>query len=466
MNIYIKSLAIACVFALLPEAAWAYTLQCANGLPAGGDIFLGAVDCHQYGAHQPFSGLNCYFQQVLNEVTKRMYCGIQFRLMPFLQVMILLFVLVYAIMFTMGLAALTGKELVTRCIKMALVWAFAMNASWGVGMAFYFLVGGIETVATWVIQVFFPDMQGMDFIAYIDFLIFQQLTGGFTAKGAALLGFFGTLAVLMFPVFLLFLVYMMTVMAALMRAVITYLLGLSAIAFLIALGPIFVSFALFKTTFTFFDSWFRYLVSFSLQIILVFAAVALWLYVMSLVGNFFLVLMNMIIPYEDKAHSMGSAAIFKDTWAICLNGAARDGISCVGNRPALSPAAYSVHERFIAWLTLNLIVLGTLVYAFDALLRMMPNFARQLSGPAFAPQLGGGSSFGAIQMPGLSQIGQLKTRLLYTAKNQLLSKFSSHQLQGQEEMRVRRAAENAGGEAPARGDRDPAGAGPMVGRRR
>jgi len=460
MKTHFKSFALACLLVMLPEAAMAYTLQCVDGLAVDGtEIFIGAFNCDAYGPDQPFSGLNCYFQQILNEVMKRMYCGIQFHLEHLLQIAILMFVLMYALMFSLGLAALTAKELTIRLIKISLIWAFAMNASYGIGMAFYFLMGGIEEVVTWVIQVFFGPITGLGFIGYIDFLIFEQLTGGFTTQGAMLLGFFGTLAVLMFPVFLLFLVYMMTVMAALTRTVVTYLVGLSAIAFLISLGPIFVSLALFKPTFTFFDSWLRYLISFSLQIILTFAAVALWLYIMSLMGNFFIVLMDMIIPYTDKSHSEASFAFFENTYAICPNGGnsggftfGPDGPICAGGEASWPPSRYATEESFIAWITINLISLGTLVYAFDALLRLMPNFARQLSGPAFAPQLGGGAGFGAVSMPGFSSVGRLKQKLMFHAKSGILSSIAGRQSMGERYL----ASRNSGGGAPsAPGRRSP-----------
>lgn len=435
------SFALALCFIIVPNIAFAYTLQCTDGLPSGGTIFLGVENCNGFGLDQPFSSLNCYFKQILNEVVTKMYCGIQYELGATLKVVILLFVLMYALMFTLGLAALTAKELVTRLIKIALVWTFATNASWGVGLALYFFIGSIETMVTWVVGVFFGSMGGLDFIAYIDYLIFNQLTGSFTTDGFALIGFFITLSYLMFPVFLLFLVYMMTVMAALTRTVVSYLLGLSGIAFLISLSPIFVSFALFKPTYTFFDSWLKYLVSFALQIVLVFAAVALWLFVMSLTDNFFIELASRIVPYKDIAHTRTSFAFFQDTWGLCKNGA-ETGFDLFGNTfktgrcicssPScepidflpMSPSEYAADQTIMAKITSSLIGYGALVYAFDALIRMMPHLARQLAGPAFAPQLGGGTGFGSIQMPGFSMIGQAKEGLMYQAKTGAFSWFN------------------------------------------
>lgn len=393
---------------LLPSSAYAYTLQCSNGFPVSGGVFL-VGNCAAFGITNIFSGLNCSFQVILNEVISRMYCGIQFGLKDTLNVCILLYVIIYAIGFTTGIAQLTAKELVTRLIKIALIWAFAMNASWGVGMAFYFFAGGIETVIGWVLSVLTGNMDAHGFFLYLDQLLYQQLTGGLSTEGYALLGFFTTLFALMPPVFLLFAVYLITVLAALTRALVSYLLGLSAIAFLLSVGPIFVSMALFKSTYTFFDSWLKYMISFAMQIILIFAALALWLFVMSMIPNFFLELARHIVPYE-RIHSNAAFAFFKNTWGYCAGYKNAAGTDCISGEP-WPPSAYANDAEFIFYLSVNLLALGIIVYAFDALLRAIPGLARDLSGPKFAPQLGGGAGFGAVQMPGFSAIGGLKRQL-------------------------------------------------------
>jgi hypothetical protein len=419
---HVKMAAMVLLLVLFPSTAFAYTLQCSVGVPSGGDVFLGVGNCNAFGLTNIFSGLNCNFQQILNEIVKRMYCGIQYRLADTLNAVILIYIMVYAIMFTLGLSALTAKEITTRMIKIALIWAFAMNASWGVGIAFYGLVGGIETAIGWVLNTLTGGtMTGHGFFLYLDQLIFTQLTGGLTAEGYALLGFFATLFVLMPPVFFLFATYMITVLTALTRALISYLLGLSAIAFLISLGPIFISFAMFKSTYTFFDSWLKYLVSFALQIVMIFAATGLWLKVMSLFGNFFMDLASRIVPYE-RIHSQGSFAFFKNTWGFCPSGRAGNGLNCISGMP-WPPSAYANDAGFIFYLTFNLISLGVVVYAFDALLQAIPDIARQLSGPKYAPQLGGGHGYGAVHLPGISGMDKLKASMLGKAQKGALGLF-------------------------------------------
>lgn len=115
------------------------------------------------------------------------------------------------------------------------------------------------------------------------------------------------------------------------------------------------------------------------------------------------------------------------------------GICADGAWP-IPPSVYSADKPFISWIATELIKLGALVYAFDALLRMMPNLARQLSGPAFAPQLGGGTGFGAIQMPGFSHVGRLKEQVMFQAKSNLFTKFAQWQSSA--------AATGSGGGAP------------------
>lgn len=416
------------VCAFFPSAAYAYTLQCMNGLPvAGTEVFL-VNNCNAFGIANVFSGLNCNFQYILNEIIKRMYCGIQFQLAYTLAAGMILYIITYAIMFMLGLSSLTAKELVTRLIKMAMIWAFAMNAAWGVGMAFYFFAGGIETVIGWALSAITgTPSNGQGFFLILDNLIFAQLTGGLTSNGYALLGFFTTLMILMPPVFMLFLAYMVTVLAALTRALISYLLGLAAIAFLLSLGPIFVSLALFKTTYTFFDSWLKYMISFAMQIILIFAALALWIKVMMLFGDFFGELASHIVPYE-RIHAEGAFAFFRNTWGYCPSGRNAAGTNCISGL-AWPPSAYANNMYFIFYLSAQLLALGTVVYAFDALLRAIPQLAQQLSGPKFAPQLGGGmpGTFGAVNMPGFSGINKMQQQLTGKAFSGLGGAYSKVQ---------------------------------------
>ena len=61
---------------------------------------------------------------------------------------------------------------------------------------------------------------------------------------------------------------------AMLRAIILYLFVIVALAFLVTLAPIFITFVLFQLTKGFFDSWIKMIVNFSLQPIILFASLA------------------------------------------------------------------------------------------------------------------------------------------------------------------------------------------------
>jgi len=98
----------------------------------------------------------------------------------------------------------------------------------------------------------------------------------------------------------------------LMRTLLSFLLALSTIAFLITLSPIFLSFMLFKVTYHFFESWLRYMVSYALQIIIVFAIISLWITSMMLFAPFFNDMSKLIfsLPAGGEQGSDGHAARF------------------------------------------------------------------------------------------------------------------------------------------------------------
>ncbi len=390
---------IVCALALcfLPSAAFAQTLACTQCAPVGGTFLLPTGTCTLDAAHV-FSGLNCMFHTLLNDVMSRMYCGLQFRLAPLLAQAILLFILAYAIAFTVGISELTARELVTRLLKIALVWAFAMNASWGIGIGFTFFAGSIETLASAVTG---NGSTAGFFVALDEFLV-NQVMAPFTGQGAKVLAFFVSLWYALPPIFFLFLYLMIKVITVLIRALVSYLLGLTLIAFLIALSPIFVSFALFQVTYHFFETWLRYLISMALQVILVFAAVSVWFMVMNRYAGFFEDLGRIVISYS-KVLMVGASRTVVDVFGACpvkINGLRA---VCASN-DVLPPTAFVQDGNLIWFLVANLITLSVVVYAFDVFIKYIPDIARQLAGPAYAPVLAGGSGRGATQLPGFSTL--------------------------------------------------------------
>ncbi len=150
----------------------------------------------------------------------------------------------------------------------------------------------------------------MPMYRYLDTLIYGAITGPFTQANDKVIGFF---IVLMFFFPSLFQRWPATGWpppSPCWRAR-WYIscCALSAIAFLIALSPIFLSFMLFQSTVHFFEDWLKYLISYTLQIVIVLAIIALWIAAMSLFGGFFNELSNLIWPYQHVLEPTYSARI-------------------------------------------------------------------------------------------------------------------------------------------------------------
>src|SRR5690606_15084410 len=113
------------------------------------------------------------------------------------------------------------------------------------------------------------------------------------------IGFFLVMLVVVPPITILAGYWLLLNLSVLVRGLITFILGVSALAFLIAMAPIFMSMMLFTATYRFFETWLRYMISFSLQIVLVFAVIALWLIATLYFVQFFTELSRTIYPYKE-----------------------------------------------------------------------------------------------------------------------------------------------------------------------
>jgi hypothetical protein len=327
--------------------------------------------------------------------------------------LIILYIIVFGIQFMIGHVQLATREVVSRLIKLGLVWTFATNSAYGIDIAYNFFIGAADQGIAWMLSTIMPPLANVPpawtervAFAYIDQLVYGAITGPFTVGGAKLAGIIGVMSFAFPPLFMLFFYFTTRTIVIFVRALLSYLLGISAIAFLISLSPIFLSLALFQATSRFFEDWLRFLISFTLQIILIFAGVAMWLAVIGTLGNFFAQLANLVVPVQDilEASPVRSPV---DSWGLCsfdsVMTAFGPQLMCV-NGPIIYPSQIVNEPQFIYFVALNMITLCLVVYAFDKLLDHIPALARSLSGPAYAPQLGGGRGLGAINYPGLSSL--------------------------------------------------------------
>ncbi len=399
-----------------PAMAWAWSpLVCNSGIPGVGTSLYDTTGVCSSTAPIPiFSILACSFQQILNSVLSKVYCGVQYKLANIITASILLYVIIFGMMMVMGIVPITMKEASVRLMKIVFVWIFATNAAWGIGFGFKFLLGFIDGGMNWVLSIAAAPWgcSSSYVMETLDCMIASQLTAPFSDAGYRLMAFFSALSVAIFPIFMFFLYFLVKSIIVLVRSVITYLLGISVIAFLISMAPIFVSCALFKVTYTFFDSWLRYLISFAFQVVLVFASVALLLVIISNFGtNFVASLVNVIIPYNNTWW-VSPVRMELNAVAVCPTGIGLGPygpvLSCTSTNPAdlVPPSAWVFQTGLMYFLLLNITSQVVIVFMFDTLNKNIPDIARQLAGPAYAPMLGGGggSPYGGIHYPGESAL--------------------------------------------------------------
>jgi len=429
---YLLILVATLSFVFMPAAANAQYVQLycnAGGTVGGGQLYyadqpnsLGA--CEYQGIKHVFSQIICNFVIILNNVLGQTYCGIQSYLAPILAILLTLYIVVFGAQILMGTAQLNAKEILVRLLKIAAVWVFATQSTWGISYIFQFFLGVVTEGSMWVINsIHMSDAANMpvtdangDFMpmyAYLDNLIYSAVIGPFTNADNKVIAFF-LILMFFFPViFAMAVSWLIMTLTMLARTLIDFLLGLSAIAFLIALSPIFLSFMLFQSTVHFFEDWLKYLTSYSLQLVLIFAIIALWITVMSIFGGFFTQLSNLIFPYQ---HILVTSTFSPDnTWGICpyiasTSPPGNPGSDCVVGLPCMPslycnpfilpldatiipPSQLLFRQDFWEFLTYNLAALIIIAYTFSTLMKNAPDIARQLAGPGQVPPLSAG--FGA-----------------------------------------------------------------------
>lgn len=424
---------------LLPSEAFAAALACLGPTPVSGSTLF---DSTKYctgitGIQDIFSGLVCDYNSIINDILSRVYCSIQDAVSMPIKLAATLYIAILGLQILMGYASLSAFDMMWRAVKLTLIVAFATEAAYGINVAYNFFIGAMNDGISWVLGALMPPATGltnqfcsppmpnaslpseMNAFRYMDYLVCKSVTGPFTEQGAKLAGFIAVLSYIVPPVFLLYVYFTITALKILVRGLISYLLSVSAIAFLIALGPIFLGLALFRATYHFFDDWMRFLISFTLQIVLVFAGIAMWLTVVNTLGTFFDNLVNLIIPIKDVGILAGGVNSPVDSWGICretvpnpMGGPETPNIVMAWNNATFSMTATCLDTSFyhypselpkaaklLFWMVMNLLTLSTVAYVFDALVSHIPELARQLAGPSYTPSLG---SAGPIKFSNLT----------------------------------------------------------------
>lgn len=314
-----------------------------DGTGSGGACYLTGVD-------HVFSQVICSFVTVLNDVLGKIYCSMQVAIVDLLKIVLTIYVMIFGVQLLMGLTQLNSREIMTRLLKIGGVWMFATQATWMIGYVFnffidlgssgiYWALGSIPisssafgtlpavaanapaTPSTCIAQLYqTADWQQLHSVmpvyAFMDQLLYCSILAPLSTASLGVIGFFLAMIIVVPPITMLLLYWLWSILSVLARGLISFLMGISALAFLITLSPIFLSLMLFKATYQFFENWLKYMISYSLQIIIVFACIAMWATTIPMIVSFFTELSNIIFS-ANKVTGTTQVSDISGGWGIC-----------------------------------------------------------------------------------------------------------------------------------------------------
>lgn len=422
------------VFWAMPNIAYAQWLDCngAGGVVGGTELFYAVKDeadggqgvCVYRGIEYIFSTVLCDFLEILNATLSKLYCSMQYFLIESLRILMTVYVAVFGFQLLMGTAQLNLRDIVMRLIKMSLVWTFATQASYGIGVMFYAVVAVMSDASGWVVNAIaaFVSVDGCpaiqfvssdftSFFFFVDCLVWIVFQGPMALGSAKLLGLLIATMLAYPPLGSLALWWALKTFMTLTRAIISFLMALAATAFLISLSPIFLSFALFRSTSEHFNNWLRYIISYIVQVVLVFAITVMWILIFLQHVSFFEQLSDLIFTFEPIVER-NSDSTPQDVWAICppefgFDADGKPGAWCADGfwpysifkngdpndswsehaKELQKPSEFILNGEFLYYLFFHLVSLMIITYAFSVILDNTPTISQSIAQPAALPTL-------------------------------------------------------------------------------
>lgn len=404
--------------------------------------------CDHVAMRHIFSNVLYDFMGVLNNVIGKVYCGIQYSLTEALRVLLSIYVAVFGFQMLMGTAQLNTRDVMMRLIKIVLVWTFATNSTAAVNIVFRGAASFINDASLWIlgsiealqdIEVGNAGCKIMDvagkgsttpIFGFFDCVIYYAFTGKQGEAAIRLMVFLGAMLVAFPPTAFMAYYWALKTFLIMARAVINLLLALGSIAFLVALMPIFISLALFQFTSHMFENWVRYMISYIIQVVMIFVVLVMWILVFFQFTYFFDDLSRVIFWYTTSAQQSGTQQPV-DSVGVCPTYFAKQyspfntAKHCGGGRmddpnataeqnevtdvyrtgpivccrkkdfnpktnpedlKALLPVTALIRDtEFLYYVFYHLIGLIVITYCFGGLLEQVPSIASSISAPAPLP---------------------------------------------------------------------------------
>ncbi len=451
----------------------AENFSCASDGSAQGKLYQTNASCPTTLSFEHiFSYFICNMEQLSSNLMGNMYCGMVTSLTPMVMAVMTFAVMIFGIGFTIGVIPATAREFQKFLLKVTFILVFATQSEYLIGYGYRFFVEGAREGISIALSGLYTAPNGApatgntaaNVYAQLDGFLAQTLhfatdyvgaewnrEGGSNPCNNALFAVMAIMAIAFPPIFYLSLLIVFKIALTFLRGVFGYVYAIVGITFLLALAPIFLSFFMFQATRSYFDKWLGYLVSFALQMVVVFAFLT---FIVSIdVSNSSRGLPDIIKPVQETQETTS----LRLPWQYCTlcdfemidgdgnvvpqtgydNFIGKGTLRCKANpnynenatdpsnrvnytpiralnsfvpESGASAPNRDVQNTLMKFAGTSLLSLLVLAYIIDGILRFVPYFAQKIAGgiASYAPQLGGGSSpsgIGTVDIPGLRNEG-------------------------------------------------------------
>ena len=315
---------------------------------------------------------------------------VQSNFSSFIRYSLILYIVIFGLSILAGVVEVNRKEIFDRIIKIALIVTFISPQSWNMYNQYIvnFFSNGIDSL----LEIIDNSQRGLlmcdsnddsgkaSRFACLDFMVKSFFSESMTTKIFGLLfnSLFGLIYIIIIFGIIAFFIYL-TLFAATI-----YIVNLLKVIFALSLGPIFICLTLYKATSSLFNNWITFLVSRSLEIMVLFAVLFFFLPVIQQ-------LFNSMLFYSVCYH---------DFYFI---------------KPILSSTIPIAElERSLGEWILEFIKLGALIYFTLLILQQSSSFASNLA--AYGGAKMGSSREMASQLSGQGTF-EIANKLMKTIRN-------------------------------------------------
>lgn len=362
--------------------------------------------CNTADVEHIFSGYVCQYETIVADIFSQVYCSVKQELQEPLQLLLTLFVAIFGAGILIGIVPFTQRELLGAVLRIAMLIGFIMQADLVVTTLYQGVIG-FMTGAVDVVMSASGGATGQSIYQRIDTII-NDFTGS-TSRGSgsanpcneSLIPLLVTMMFVIPPLFLMGMIVGFRIIITFLRALVGYLFALTSVMFLTVLSPIFLGAGLFKATRHLFEKWVEYLLSFALQVVVVFAFIGL---ILSMnVMDDFAKLKNISVPFNGSTWQTEARVNYQNWCTVCAQPNA-DLTGCLDATP-VPPTGMTGFLQVAQALSHQALYLLLLAFLIDAALKLAPSIALSLGRSRTAPQVSGSmfdsiSGMGALQGAG------------------------------------------------------------------